>query len=90
MSKSPLHTYLIHLLYDFFLWQRLQLGKLSATNTHDLEFLEFRGLLFFSRKTPSEGTTKRQPISFVDKEELSVIELECNNIYFVQQFLDAK
>lgn len=75
-----------------FIWQRLQLCKLSGTNTHDLELLEFRGLLFSSRKTPGEGTTKHeQPLIFKYKEGLPVAELECNNnkIYRVQQFLDA-
>lgn len=50
--------------------------------------VEFRGLLFSCRRIPNEGTTKKQKITFADRNGLLVTENPGNDTYHIQQFLE--
>jgi len=50
--------------------------------------VEFRGLLFSCRQIPNEGTTKKQKLTFEDRNGLLVSENSGNNTYYIQQFLE--
>ncbi|MFN6180178.1 MAG: hypothetical protein ACK4ZH_05695 [Dolichospermum sp.] len=50
--------------------------------------VEFRGLLFSCRRIPNEGTTKKQKITFEDRNGLLVSENPGNDTYYIQQFLE--
>ena len=50
--------------------------------------VEFRGLLFSCRRIPNEGTTKKQKVTFADRNGLLVSENSGNNTYHIQQFLE--
>lgn len=67
-----------------FVFQRIQIFD-KTVNT---DIIEFRGLLFSCRRTPNEGTTKKQKIRFEDRNGLFVSEKPGNEIYWIQQFLD--
>lgn len=65
-----------------FVLQRMQIFH-KEINTQ----VEFRGILFSCRRTPDEGTTKKQKITFEDRNGLLISENPGNNTYYVQQFL---
>ena len=50
--------------------------------------VEFRGLLFSCRRTVNEGTTKKQKVTFEDRNGLLVSENPGNDTYHIQQFLE--
>ena len=71
-----------------FVLQRIKIFN-NQINTE----VEFRGLLFSCRRTPNEGTHKKQEITkqkltFEDRNGLLVSENPGNNTYYIQQFLE--
>jgi hypothetical protein len=66
-----------------FVLQRIKIFN-NPINTE----VEFRGLLFSCRRIPNEGTTKKQKVTFADRNGLLVSENSSNNTYYVQQFLE--
>lgn len=66
-----------------FILQRIKIFN-NQINTK----VEFRGLLFSCRRIPNEGTTKKQKVTFADRNGLLVSENSSNNTYYVQQFLE--
>lgn len=65
-----------------FILQRIQIFH-KEINTQ----VEFRGILFSCRRTPDEGTTKKQKMKFENRNGLLVSENPGNNTYYLQQFL---
>lgn len=87
MKSTNARSYLNQLksakIFVEFVLQRIQIFH-KEINTQ----VEFRGILFSCRRIPNEGTTKKQKITFEDRNSLLVSENPGNNTYYVQQFLD--
>lgn len=66
-----------------FVLQRIKIFN-NQINTE----VEFRGLLFSCRRTPNEGTHKKEKLTFEDRNGLLVSENPGNNTYYIQQFLE--
>jgi len=66
-----------------FVLQRIKIFN-NQINTE----VEFRGLLFSCRRTPNEGTHKKEKLTFEDRNGLLVSENPGNNTYYIQQFIE--
>ncbi len=66
-----------------FVLQRIKIFN-NQINTE----VEFRGLLFSCRQIPNEGTTKKQKVTFENRNGLLVSENPGNNTYYIQQFIE--
>ncbi|MFO5491110.1 MAG: hypothetical protein ACLBM6_00880 [Cuspidothrix sp.] len=64
------------------------LQRIKIINNQINTKVEFRGLLFSCRQIPNEGTTKKQKLTFADRNGLLVSENSGNNTYHIQQFLE--
>ena len=87
LKSSNLNHYLKQIraaqVFFQFLIARIKLYDLCS---HSLDNLQFRGLLFSSRRTPNEGTTKHQKIEYNDRNGLLVTEQNCNQKYHLPLF----
>jgi len=56
--------------------------------SHNLDKIQFRGLLFSCRRSPDKGTTKHKKVEFNDRNGLLVTEQECNQSYYLTRFFE--
>ncbi len=89
LKSSNLNHYLKQIraaqVFFKFILARIKLYDLCSQS---LEKLQFRGLLFSSRRTPNEGTTKHKKIEYNDRNGLLVTEQNCNQKYHLPLFLN--